>query len=400
MGRDWYRVTHWDERAREEFEVRLARSRPGSGAQYLRIQGVTLWESGNLKGAKALLHRVVDQHIADVLEASAATEQLGQIAVQEGDLATAEVHFRSLLSRWPGLNGTTGTAEILLADVLSRRASAGAQEESLELLERFLDREDGIRWSTVMFQWQLVRVRLAEHRGEHDLAGLHAADALHLVATGPQFPHHQGVGVVHTDEVTLRRLRRLAGPSLIGTGAPYGRASAQQMADREGEQALLGDLASVGIDVPDVYALDPDEPGYARALPILFRHLKHESHPVTFRCDIARALGITRAAPLWEDMVGYYHALEPGSPVRDGLAAALSEAATKAQLAQVVHILGDRGWGEHRVYFLRTLTRLRHPDRWSLIESFTDDEQIGPEATRMLIQSRLRNPDRGMRPTS
>ncbi len=69
-------------------------------------------------------------------------------------------------------------------------------------------------------------------------------------------------------------------------------------------------------------------------------------------------------------------------------ASRLSEAATKDHLVQVVGLLNDQEWGQDRLFFLRTLTRLRHPDRWELIASLTDDPHIGAEATRMLNRRR------------
>ncbi len=388
MAGDWFRVTHWDAQAAEDFEKRLARSRAWSRAQYLRVQGVTLWGAGSLGAAKGLLQRVVQQHAGDDLEAAAATEHLGEIGLEEGDLPEAQAQFRSLLSRWPDLNGTAGTAEMALADVLSRQESASAHVEAVELLERFLDRDDSVRWASVMFRWHMVRLRLAEHQGDHHTAARHAADALQLAGEGPLFPRHEDVGVVHADEVTLQRLRRVAGPSPVGTGAPYGRASVSELQDREEEEALLEELAGVGLDVADFYALDAKVPGYERALPILMRHLQDESYPEVFRSDIARAMGTTLAGPLWQGMVDCYYTQAPGSLVRDGLAVALSEAATKDHLVQVVGLLNDQEWGQDRLYFLRTLTRLRHPDRWELIASLTDDPHIGAEATRMLNRRR------------
>jgi hypothetical protein len=393
LPQDWYRVTHWDAVASNEFERRLARSRSWNRAQYLRIQGITLWEAGRSDVAKDLLQRVLQEH-PDDLEAAAATEHLAQIAAEEGNKEQAEAHLRSLLSTWPDLNGTTGTAEVLLADLLSQQQSKAAHQEALDLLEHFLDREHGIRWSAVMFQWHLVRIRLAELSGEHEVAARHAADALELADTGPQLTHHHEVGLVQTDEVTVQRLRRLAGPFPTGTGAPYGWAPSPELQARQEEKALLDDLAAVGVHAPDVYALDVKADGYARALPVLFRHLQQEHYSPVYRSDIARAMGTPLAAPMWNDMVNYYHQLTPSSLVRDGLASALSDAATKDQIPDVVAILNDARWGENRIYFLRTLTRLRHPDRWALIADLTDDPDLGEQATHMLKQFHARQTTR------
>jgi tetratricopeptide (TPR) repeat protein len=389
MSDEWYRAGDWSEQTAALFEARLARARPESRPQYLRIQGLTLSESGHLDVARELLERVLRDY-GDDLEAAGACEVLGLMALQRGDLEQAQHWFRHLLTRWPDQNGTTGTGEVLLADVLTRSEGAGQDEEALALLEQFLDRESGIRWSSVMFQWHLIRLRVAERQGDADTAAAHAADALELAAAGPQIPNHRDVGLVHADQVTLVRLRRIAGPFPVGTGAPYGRATPEQIQEREVERPVLDEMAYHGWDVPEVWALDPSAPGYHRVIPVLIRHLHDERYPDSVREGLARALGTPLAVPYWQMLTDYLLTLDPKSQVRSGLAAALSQAATKEQLPNVTAILHDPTWDEDRTYFLSTLTRLRAPNRWSLIESLADDPQIGPQARHMLASRQRR----------
>lgn len=388
MTGDWFRSTAWDERTSKDFESRLTRSRSWNRPQYLRIQGVTLWQSGDLGSAKMLLGRVLKEHYDDDFEASGATEHLGEIALREHDLVEAELQFRSLLREWPDLAGTSCTAEVSLADVLSQLDSDDAHDEALGLLERFLDRDAGVRWSNTMFQWQQVRVRLAQREGDDETAALHAADALTLAGAGPQVLRHQDVGLVDADDAALEALRVVAGSSQ-GTGVPYGRVSILEPETPDYEQRVLEDLAAIGLHCYAVYELDPKDPSYGRACPILLRHLQNEGLPDSFRSELAAALGTTMAAPLWDDMVAVHSTLEPDSLTRDALGSALSDAATKDQLADVMRIINDPQWGEDRVYFLRTLTRLRYPERWNLIGSLTEDEDLGVEATHMML-SKLR----------
>ncbi|MGB3828869.1 MAG: hypothetical protein WA962_08835 [Ornithinimicrobium sp.] len=330
------------------------------------------------------------EHHDDAFEAAGATEHLGEIALQEHDLVEAELQFRSLLTKWPNLAGTSCTAEVSLADALSQRDSDDAHDEALGLLERFLDRDAGVRWSNTMFQWQQVRVRLAQHEGDDETAALHAADALTLAGSGPQVFRHQDVGLVDADDAVLEALRLVAGSSQ-GTGAPYGRASILEPETPDYEQLALEDLAAIGLHCSAVYELDPKDPAYDAACSILLRHLQNEDLPDSFRSELAAALGTTMAAPLWDDLVAVHHTLEPHSLTRDALASALSDVATKDQLADVVRIINDPQWGEDRVYFLRTLTRLRYPERWNLIDSLTEDEDLGVEATHMMLSKRRRD---------
>ena len=211
MGDDWFRATDWTPEAEAAFEARLARARAHSRPQYLRIQAVTLWEARNAEAATGLLRRVLDDLDGD-FEAPVVTELLGEIAVAQGDLDEAENRYREVLTRWPDLDRTTGAAEVFLADVLSRRGAGTADDEALDLLDRFLGR-DGLHWNNVLFLWHLVRLRIAERRGDEAAIAASAQSAIALAGSGPQVPHDADLGRAEADEVTLQRLRRLAGRS-------------------------------------------------------------------------------------------------------------------------------------------------------------------------------------------
>jgi tetratricopeptide (TPR) repeat protein len=208
MGRDWFRATDWTPEVAAEFETRLARARPDSRPQYLRIQAVTLWNAGHAEVATGLLHRVLNDYDDD-FEHPGVIELLGEIAQARGDFTEAEGQYRDLLSRWPELDRTTRAAEVFLADVMSQRGTEAADDEALDLLDRFLGR-DRIVLNNVLCLWHLVRLRIAERRGDEAAVAESAQSAVALADSGLQFPRHEDVGTVHIDEVTLQRLRRLA----------------------------------------------------------------------------------------------------------------------------------------------------------------------------------------------
>ena len=193
------------------FEARLARASADRRPQYLRVQAVTLWEAGNAEAATGLLRRVLDD-FDDDFEAPVVTELLGEVAAAQGDSDEAENRYRDVLTRWPDLDRTTGAAEVFLADVLSRRGTETADDEALDLLDRFLGRED-MPWNNVLFLWHLVQLRIAERRGDEAAIATSAQSAIALTDSGPQVPHHPDLGRAETDEVTLQRLRRLAARS-------------------------------------------------------------------------------------------------------------------------------------------------------------------------------------------
>jgi hypothetical protein len=63
---------------------------------------------------------------------------------------------------------------------------------------------------------------------------------------------------------------------------------------------------------------------------------------------------------------------------------------TRSLLPEVRKALRDRSLGPGRIFFLRTLGRLRAPDRWDIIGEFVDDPEIGSEARHLMHQRDLR----------
>ncbi|AEV85452.1 hypothetical protein ACWT_4430 [Actinoplanes sp. SE50] len=206
MPTDWYRTTEWHESAQAEFERRLARARPSSRGQYLRIKAVSLAEAGIVDGARDLYRRVVKVD-PDGSSAASATELLGDLERAQGNAAVAEQHYRTLLDRWPTLNGTSRLAELSLAELLTEHGDAHHLAEADRLLIACADR--GLAFDDAIFRWNVARARLADRLGDDQSRAAAATTALALVGKGPQLPRHPDVGLVRTDEATLRWLKRL-----------------------------------------------------------------------------------------------------------------------------------------------------------------------------------------------
>lgn len=210
MTEEWFRSTAWDDVARADFEARLARSRPYNRQQYLRIKGVSLRCAGKTDAARALLQRAADypQPPGYLHEAVAAWEMLADIAAERGDRAPAEQIYRRILAM-PNQSGTSGTVEISLADLLLDTGNAEDRAEANALLNAWIER-DGMKFDHVLFRWHLVLIRLAEAVGDDPTAQRAANAALTLAERSPQLPRHPDVGLVHADEATIKRLRKLA----------------------------------------------------------------------------------------------------------------------------------------------------------------------------------------------
>lgn len=209
MPTDWFRTADWDAAARDEFERRLLRTRAHNRPQYLKIKALALRDANKTAGPRALLHRaLVEPEIYD-FEAAHVTELLGDLSRQDGDRDEAEARYRHVLTTWPTLNGTSGNVEISLAEVLVDQAGNDPAEETMRLLDAWLARPQ-LQFDSQLFRWQLVLIRLSMRTGDDETIQRAARTALALAERGPQLPRHKTVGLVTTDEATLRWLRDLA----------------------------------------------------------------------------------------------------------------------------------------------------------------------------------------------
>ena len=209
MEDDWFRSREWAPDARDDFEKRLRRARPYKRAQYLRIKGLSLFEAGEVNGARDLWQRVLDstEQLAGS-EKAGALEHLADSFVGHASSA-AEGYYRRLLHEYPSCNGTTHTQHIKLAELLLDRGSPSDLRAAAALLTQWAP-ETHLPFPDAHYRWQLAAIRLAEATGDRAAAREAARRALDLAARGPVFSRHKTVGVVNTDAKTIRRLRRLA----------------------------------------------------------------------------------------------------------------------------------------------------------------------------------------------
>lgn len=208
MASDWFRSDAWDDDARKDFELRLGRASIGNRPQYLRIKGLALSSVGQDDAARELWLRVL-RDFPESLDAPAAMEHLGDLERQLGSTEVAEDYYRELLRRSPNLGGTTGIAEVSLAEVLIDRNNEPNRNEALKLLETALHR--GNMFPNQLFRWHVALAKAASDMGDLETQQRAARTALRLVkeAKSP-FPRHPTVGVVLADEATVGWLEELA----------------------------------------------------------------------------------------------------------------------------------------------------------------------------------------------
>jgi tetratricopeptide (TPR) repeat protein len=211
---EWFRSPAWDEAAQDEFERRLTSARPQARAQHLRLKALSLLGSADLDAARDLLLRSLDQEGIDAVARASALEQLGRIALQQGDRALAVDYYRQVLAGAPTAGGTatpgtTGTVEIGLAELLIDTREDAALDEAATLLSTWIKRS-GLQSPAQLFRWNMALLRIAEADGDRETARDVARTALTLAAEESLLPRQKGAPRVAADPHTIDRLRVLA----------------------------------------------------------------------------------------------------------------------------------------------------------------------------------------------
>jgi hypothetical protein len=212
----WFRSPAWDAQIAAAFEQRLRRARRYNHAQYIRIQATHLLSSPDPRvreAGRGLLRRVITT-FPDGSEARTAMEQLGGSLADEGRLGEAEQALRETLrmcAQSPaGRSGTSGIAELRLAEVILAGDDAGRAGEAASLLEAIRPHVQAQRFlRDVVFRYLLASVRAARLR--HDLGVRELARAALAVAaeTAPALPRHPGVGRPRASDADIAELKQL-----------------------------------------------------------------------------------------------------------------------------------------------------------------------------------------------
>jgi len=153
------------------------------------------------------------------------------------------------------------------------------------------------------------------------------------------------------------------------------------------QQPILEDLRTVDVYLDNLWSQTTTERITLAALPVLLAHLRRPYSNITLD-GMARALQTRVALAIWRDLVELYRESDELKDIQ-GLAATLSEIATRRQLPDVLTLLRDKDL-PYRQLFFRTLTRLRVPDRWEIITQCVDDPDLVEEARHLLRQRDLR----------
>lgn len=209
MADDWFRGGDWTPAAQEHFEAKLARARPASRPQYLRIKGLGLNEAGDVAGARSLWNRVLGDPASDWVQLAPATEHLADSYYSESP-EIAAAYYRRVTELSPTLSATTGTHHIKLAQLLLDTGTEADLAEVGDLLTWWVDNAKS-PFPSAHFSWNIAYIKWALALGDDQSARAGAQRALEWEARGPVFSRHPTVGLVEADAGTLDWLRSLAG---------------------------------------------------------------------------------------------------------------------------------------------------------------------------------------------
>ncbi|MBO9533542.1 MAG: hypothetical protein J7513_11275 [Solirubrobacteraceae bacterium] len=214
---DWYRAEQWSAAQAEAFEARLARARPSSRAQYVRIQGCILGDSDDPADravARSMLERAlalaVDPEHRDQMSEIAAHADLAGLDRRAGDPEGEYQHWRAAYELKAAYPNFSVGAELRLARLIAEQRWEQRFDEADRMLAETLGR--GLIFGDERFEYARAKMRLATARGHADLAAAYARGAMSLVATdAPTIRRHPTVGRILRrggDDTELERIAR------------------------------------------------------------------------------------------------------------------------------------------------------------------------------------------------
>jgi tetratricopeptide (TPR) repeat protein len=194
---DWFRRTTWTNQDEAEFFARLGRSRTMfHKAQYLRIQGFTLWRAGHADPALTLLNLLVSDYPEESQLASA-QEHRGSILRKQGHIEAAIAAFAAgheAELRCPTFHTR---CSLLLGVLIVEERLVDRYPQAQEAVESYAAKNPDFLLPVDAYQLNLVRAAVAKHKKNETRARRYAKDALdaaNMVSSG--LPGYPKLGIV------------------------------------------------------------------------------------------------------------------------------------------------------------------------------------------------------------
>ncbi|WP_028642235.1 hypothetical protein [Nocardioides sp. URHA0020] len=152
------------------------------------------------------------------------------------------------------------------------------------------------------------------------------------------------------------------------------------------EQPVVEDLRGLGLDLTSVWDLYKIPDSRPQAIPVLLKHLTLD-YPGRVLFGIGTGLNDKSARAWWSDMRQMMLTTERDE-VRDRLAAALANCATREHYDDLLALIREDSLGDNRIYFLRPINRIGNRisagQGRAVIEQLADHPVLGIESTRIL----------------
>jgi hypothetical protein len=202
--KDWFRRSTWSANDRDDFEVRLRRARPAGRPQYLHIQPVHLWETGQddlLRPALDLLTRLLADY-PDSMEVSAAEHLRARCHDRLGETLLAAEAYRAAIKAESQRPSARTDAALDFALLVAERKLASLYDETAALLDQ--RREELRPFPVQRFKYHAARALLASS-GDAGTAREEARLALkEAEANQSGFRYHSQLGLVGGHYESLR----------------------------------------------------------------------------------------------------------------------------------------------------------------------------------------------------
>ena len=177
-----------------------------------------------------------------------------------------------------------------------------------------------------------------------------------------------------------------ANPDFLARQREREQAFAERVARNRAEEApLLLELRSVGLEIQALSDLVNTSAKYDAAIPILLRHLLLP-YSDSMREFIARSLAVPEARQAWPTLIAEYRKASMGVGdngfrlgAKDGLACALSAAATEAMMEELVALAKDRTNGSSRLLLLSALKKSKSSIVKQALEELASDPDLKME---------------------
>jgi tetratricopeptide (TPR) repeat protein len=211
--RDWFRAETWSKEDQDEFDRRLARARPASRPQFVRIQATHLLGTGRpelLRASLKLFDRVIGEY-ADNVQSGFARSQRAECLSALGEWPSAVDAFRLAIAAEKEFPNVRTDAYLSFAYKTAVRDERSLFEEVSRVCRDHAS--ESRPFPVQKFRWHAVQAWFGDVDGNAEVAAREAAAALAAAAAVESgFRYHRSVGLVFEVPPELEnRLRRLAG---------------------------------------------------------------------------------------------------------------------------------------------------------------------------------------------